>query len=425
MNRVVVTVEQRFEGTPDGRVWTPGSFAYSFWERYLEVFDQVQVLGRVRAVTEPAAGAVEATGRGVLFARLPHYRGAAQLLIHSAAIRAAARRAIGLHDAVILRVPSPVASLIERGLVRRGIPYALEVVGDPYDVFSPGAVRHPLRRLIRWKMTRDLRRQARGAIGAAYVTRQALQKRYPCRREADLSAVSWSNDLVTPARPYVTHYSSVDLDRESFLAVRSRVAPASPMRLVTVGSFEQLYKGPDVLVEAMAICVARALDVTLLFVGGGRYMEEIRRRAAEMGIGARVQFAGHVTSRVDVLAHLDAADLFVLPSRQEGLPRAMIEAMARGLPCVGTTVGGIPELLNDDDLVPPGDAQALARKIEEVVRNPSRLEAMSRRSIERARDFTPERLAARRAEFYRHVLEASRVTRADAQATSHVSRAAT
>ena len=62
-----------------------------------------------------------------------------------------------------------------------------------------------------------------------------------------------------------------------------------------------------------------------------------------------------------VTEQLDAADVFVLPSRQEGLPRAMIEAMARSLPCVGSDVGGISELI-PDWVVPPNDPQALALK---------------------------------------------------------------
>jgi glycosyltransferase involved in cell wall biosynthesis len=84
---------------------------------------------------------------------------------------------------------------------------------------------------------------------------------------------------------------------------------------------------------------------------------------------------------------LDKADVFVLPSYQEGLPRAMIEAMARALPCIGSTVGGIPELLNQEDMIPPGNVAALADKIRSVVTNPERMNMMSARNWEKAKKY--------------------------------------
>ena len=106
-----------------------------------------------------------------------------------------------------------------------------------------------------------------------------------------------------------------------------------------------------------------------------------------------------------MIAQLDLADLFVLPSYQEGLPRAMVEAMARSLPCIGSTVGGIPELLQPEDMVPPGDAVALANKIREVVTDRDRMARMSARNLEKAKDYRNEVLQERRNEFYRYVRE--------------------
>ncbi len=104
---------------------------------------------------------------------------------------------------------------------------------------------------------------------------------------------------------------------------------------------------------------------------------------------------------------LDRADLFVLPSHQEGLPRAAIEAMARGLPCVGSTVGGFPELLPAEDLVPPGDAAALARKLREVVTDPDRLDRMAARNLGAAREYREDVLRPRRTAFYEHLRAAT------------------
>ncbi len=104
-----------------------------------------------------------------------------------------------------------------------------------------------------------------------------------------------------------------------------------------------------------------------------------------------------------VREEMDRADVFVMPSRQEGLPRATIEAMARALPCIGSTVGGIPELLATEDLVPPGDALALATKIREVVSDPERMARMSARNLAKAGEYRDEALRERRVAFYRHV----------------------
>jgi glycosyltransferase involved in cell wall biosynthesis len=138
-------------------------------------------------------------------------------------------------------------------------------------------------------------------------------------------------------------------------------------------------------------------------VGDGKHRPELERRAAALGVSERVEFRGQLASGELVRQELDRADLFVLPSRQEGLPRAMIEAMARGLPCIGSTVGGIPELLPESDLVPPDDARRLAHTIRSVVTDPARLARMSERNLEKAREYAPERLARRRGHFYEHV----------------------
>jgi glycosyltransferase involved in cell wall biosynthesis len=89
-----------------------------------------------------------------------------------------------------------------------------------------------------------------------------------------------------------------------------------------------------------------------------------------------------------------------MPSRMEGLPRAMIEAMARALPCLGSTVGGIPELLSSEDLVAVGDAPGLAKKIHEVLADPARMSRMSARNLEKAREYA-EAPGERRLAFYR------------------------
>ena len=129
-----------------------------------------------------------------------------------------------------------------------------------------------------------------------------------------------------------------------------------------MGTLEQLYKAPDVLLDAVGQCFRQGLDLELVWIGGGQYQQQLEARAKELGLSPRVRFLGQLPAGDAVRGELDRADLFVLPSRQEGLPRAMLEAMARGLPCIGSTVGGIPELLPAEDLVPPGDTLRWRRR---------------------------------------------------------------
>ena len=201
---------------------------------------------------------------------------------------------------------------------------------------------------------------------------------------------------------FSTSFSDVELSKDSFVAAPRVFAQKPLYRLIFVGGLSQLYKAPDVLLDAVAECLGNRCRLDLAIAGSGQYQHSLALRAESLGISNRVKFLGQLTTPEAVRQALDEADLFVLPSRQEGLPRAMIEAMARALPCIGSTVGGIPELLPASDLVPPNDPQALSKRIGEVLADPTRMNFMSARNLQKAREFlhTPEQ---RRQAFYRHV----------------------
>jgi glycosyltransferase involved in cell wall biosynthesis len=210
-------------------------------------------------------------------------------------------------------------------------------------------------------------------------------------------------------RTVTTNYSSVELDSANISEYVRTPKQHGPYQLVSVGSLAQMYKGPDVLIEAVARCVRVGLDVTAVIVGDGKFRPALMSQVERAGLASRIQFRGQVTPGEPVRRILDAADLFVLPSRTEGLPRALIEAMARGLPCIGSAVGGIPELLDAGELVPAGDAVALAASIERVLRNPLRMEAMSRRNLACAREFSASIVDERRRRFYRQVRDTTQI----------------
>ena len=134
-------------------------------------------------------------------------------------------------------------------------------------------------------------------------------------------------------------------------------------------------KGIDVLLRAIALLPPDTREnVNVVVAGAGPADSELRGLSATLGLEEQVRFAGIVSPGPDLLAEYDRADLFVLPSRIEGVPRALLEATARLLPVVATSVGGVPHLLRDGEsglIVPPDDPEAMANAIGRIIGDPT------------------------------------------------------
>jgi glycosyltransferase involved in cell wall biosynthesis len=136
--------------------------------------------------------------------------------------------------------------------------------------------------------------------------------------------------------------------------------PATP-RALFAGVMER-YKGVDVLLEAWPLVVARVPAARLLMVGSGSLDRFVREEVDRRGLARTVEIRAAVPKR-EMRALLDDATCLVLPSRSEGLPRVVLEAMARGRPVIATRVGGVSELVDPGTngcLVDPDSAGALA-----------------------------------------------------------------
>jgi glycosyltransferase involved in cell wall biosynthesis len=140
----------------------------------------------------------------------------------------------------------------------------------------------------------------------------------------------------------------------------------SEIVLLSVGRLEQV-KGLDLLVEACAALVAAGRQVRLVIIGEGAERRALEQQATAAGVGDRVTFAGLLPPAA-IRAHLHAADLFVLPSRSEGMPLSLLEAMATGTACVAADVGGVSKTADGAArLARPEDAQDLAAAISDLM----------------------------------------------------------
>jgi glycosyltransferase involved in cell wall biosynthesis len=146
--------------------------------------------------------------------------------------------------------------------------------------------------------------------------------------------------------------------------------PEGPI-IGTVGRLVPI-KGHTWLVRAVARVLVEFPQTCVVLVGDGPLLGELKDLAAELGISPHVVFLG---TRHDIPECLAVLDLFVLPSLNEGMGRALLEAMAVGCPVVATRVGGIPDIVADGTtglLVPPRDDRALAEAILTLLWDPSR-----------------------------------------------------
>jgi glycosyltransferase involved in cell wall biosynthesis len=407
---LTIALEKRFYRTPDDRYWTDSVYPRPFWSRYLTVFEGVNVLARVHPALAPANSWKRVDGDGVAVAAIPAYVGPSEFIRKLPAVRAAVRRAVGNDSAMLLRVPGMVA-VLTRAALPQDRPYGVEVLGDPREQFSPGAVPHPLRWFFRSWFARTLTVQCREAACALYVTAETLQRRYPPGSHR-------LPDLPEPCKEKrAVGVSDVELPAEAFVephAVSERAAarPAGQrFRIVFVGTLEVPYKGLDVLIRALARCLRAGLDAELVVIGSGRQGPAFASLAGSVGVADRVTFLGSLPAGEAIRQQLDASDLFVLPSRVEGLPRAMVEAMARGLPCIGTRVGGLPELLSEHAMVTPGDVKGLAGRILQLASDPRQRTKLGHENLATARRYREEVLQPRRIAFYRCLRELTSIWR--------------
>jgi glycosyltransferase involved in cell wall biosynthesis len=174
------------------------------------------------------------------------------------------------------------------------------------------------------------------------------------------------------------------------------------LRLLSVGRLSK-EKGLDVLLRALKL-VPR-LGLTLHIVGDGPLLRELERQVCDLSLRGRVTFAGYLN---DVGPALDACDLVVLPSRTEGTPLSLIEAMAAGRPVVASDVGGVGAALAHGAgiLTPPGDAAALARALTHAVEQREQLSQLAMERAESVRQlFSADRWASEMERVYRAATE--------------------
>lgn len=337
---------------------------------------------------------------GVGFVPLPHYprmTSVFRLVRGSRRARSAFARELAELDAVWLFGPHPLAVRFARIARRRQVPVFLGVRQD-FPAYI--ANRLPSRRWL-W------------AVPVAHLLEQTFR-----RQARNLPTVVLGDDL---ARKYrrsrrllVTGFS---LARASDVLAPEEATGkpwAGPLRILTVGRLDA-EKNPLLLPVILALLAARDDRWRLAVVGEGPLRAAVAERAAELGVGDRLELHGYVPSGPELTEHYRASHAFLHVSRTEGLPQVLVEAQAAGLPVVATDVGGVRGALLDGAagiLVPPDDADAAAEALERLRREPGLRRRLILAGLQRAASETTEAQLDRLVAFFASEVGAQRSRRA-------------
>ena len=295
-------------------------------------------------------------------------RGSSLLIVPLLILRILYRSLIGDPDLIFAQYafPDGFSSTVASKLL--GTPCTIQVIGSDILV----AARGMKRRLIGWAVSR--------ASGVICVSHEL---------EALVRDMGAANTVVVP--------SPLDLSDLPQPIDMKRIEK----RLITVAMLTKL-KGLDVLLKA----VHSIPDVELLVVGDGPERANLERLAKSLELRDKVKFLGEVPHS-EVWRHMLSSSVFVLPSLSEGLPRALLEAMACGLFIVASEVGGIPEVMRNGwngILVEPRNPEVLREAIEKAIADKEKIRIVGERNRLEVQAFDLEKVAERQFRFLASLL---------------------
>lgn len=293
-------------------------------------------------------------------------------------------------DLVFLRIPSVTSNMVADICNKINKPYFVEVGGCAWDSYWNHGI---MGKLVAPQMFLSQRKVVKNASFASYVTEKWLQSRYPTNAPAIVA-------------------SNVYLDEFDEKVINNRVSKITSfsskrIKIGTIASVEVRYKGQEYIIRALSNLKDQGIIVDYELVGTGD-PTFLKNLSIKLGVQDQVHFLG-VKLHSDIWKWLDEIDIYAQPSKQEGLPRAVIEAMNRGCLTIGSDTAGIPELLENDTVFKSGSVKEIY-KILLMIINEKNIDIIRRikRNYNKSKEFQLDILEQRRLQIftdYRKMIE--------------------
>lgn len=366
------------------------------FERYFKVANQLTVVIRVQNVTEETGikrmGKINNTN--IYVKECPNLSSVKGLLINKQKAKQIIEQEILNADLIFIRVPSVIGYLSIDIAKKHNKKYLVEVVGCPWDAYWNYNMKG---KLLAPFATHIMRSRVMDSPFVLYVTRCFLQERYP-----------------TSGRNI--NCSNVELPETNKNILEKRIGKikcysncGTIYRIGTAAGLDVLYKGQQFVIQALAELKKEGItniEYQLIGSGSGDFL---KKRAKELNVEDQIKIIGQMPHE-QVFEWLDELDIYAQPSRQEGLPRSVIEAMSRALPCIGADTAGIPELLTHDYIFSNSkyEVQEICTIIKNLILNPAEMIECARSNFKESKRYERKALVNQRSKFFMEYKECVR-----------------
>ena len=293
---------------------------------------------------------------------------------------------ISQFDFAILRLPSFMGLLGLKIAKKNNIPYAIEVVGCANDSYRLYGGLKGL--LVSYPMFYLTKKNVWHSDNVLYVTSSFLQGRYPSKAK---NQINCSNvEIVIEDKVLDKRMRFMDQSKDNII-------------LGMIGALGSRYKGFDTAIKAISNLVDLGHKEYYLEIVGGGDSIEIVNLIDQYNVSKYVRIVGTLPHPDGIFSWLDSIDIYLHPSRVEGLPRALIEAMSRACPCIGANVGGIPELLEENFLHEKDDYNRLSELVFKLKeRNIAKEQSFN--NLKKSNEYSKHNLDQKRTKFYKKAI---------------------
>ena len=289
-------------------------------------------------------------------------------------------------DIVVGFVPSPVCDLAQKYAAKYKKKFVSVVIASAWDILWHHSAKGKVMAVFSHLGTR---RTIWNSDYAIYVTEKYLQSKYPTKG----AGVAISDAVIE-------RHDAAVLERR--LASIKANAGQKRLNLMSIGAVDVRYKGHEEVIEAIPALLDEGFDVNYYLIGAGS-TACLASVAQKFGVESRVHYVGGLPHE-QIFERFEDMDIYIQPSRTEGLPRSVVEAMSCAVPVICSRIGGMPELVAGECLYESGNISELTDCIKRMAASDETLSKQAELNFQNASSFTKEHLAAKREDFLKNVI---------------------